>query len=136
MCSVGHMTTPARVFRNLVGGEFVDGVDGAVREVLNPATGEVIGEVPDCGPADVERAMAAAREARIPWRDTTPGQRQEALLALAAAVERHLDEFAELESLNVGKPMSLASGEVPMCVGELRFHGGAARMRTGPAGDE
>ena len=96
-----------RPFRNLVGGELVEGVDGAAREVRSPATGEVIAEVPDGSMADVERAMAAAREARIPWRDTTPGQRMEALLGLAALVERHSDELAELESLNVGKPMSL-----------------------------
>ena len=125
-----------RPFRNLVGGELVEGVDGATREVRSPATGEVIAEVPDGSMADVERAMAAAREARIPWRDTTPAQRMEALLGLAALVDRHSDELAELESLNVGKPMSLAREELPICADELRFYAGAARGLNAPAANE
>ena len=125
-----------RPFRNLVGGELVEGLDGAIREVRSPATGEVIAEVPDGSMADVERAMAAAREARIPWRDTTPAQRMEALLGLAALVDRHSDELAELESLNVGKPMSLAQEELPICVDELRFYAGAARALNAPAANE
>ena len=56
----------------------------------------------------------------------------EALLGLAALVERHSDELAELESLNVGKPMSLAKEELPICADELRFYAGAARMLTPP----
>ncbi|MES1193959.1 MAG: aldehyde dehydrogenase family protein, partial [Solirubrobacterales bacterium] len=75
--------------RNLVGGELVDAVDGATREILNPATGEIIARVPEGSAADVERAVAAARAARIPWRDTTPGKRQELLLALAETIDRH-----------------------------------------------
>ena len=125
-----------RPFRNLVGGELVEGVDGATREVRSPATGEVIAEVPDGSMGDVERAMAAAREARIPWRDTTPAQRMEALLGLAALVDRHSDELAELESLNVGKPMSLAREELPICADELRFYAGAARALNAPAANE
>jgi 1-pyrroline dehydrogenase len=128
--------TTVRAFRNLVGGELVDGVEGATRDVLNPATGEVIGRVPDGTTADVQRAMAAARAARIPWRDTTPQQRMEAMLALADAVERHSDELAALESANVGKPQSLAAEELPICVDELRFFAGAARTMPAPAAGE
>ena len=131
------MTTAAtRTFRNFVGGELVDGVEGATRDVLAPATGEVIASVPDGTIDDVERAMAAAREARIGWRDTTPGQRMEALLALADLVDSHTDELAALESLNVGKPMALAYEELPVCADELRFFAGAARSLTGPAANE
>jgi betaine-aldehyde dehydrogenase/aminobutyraldehyde dehydrogenase len=129
-------TTTIPEFRNLVGGELVDGVDGATRDILNPATGEVIGRVPDGTQADVERAMAAARAARIPWRDTTPGQRMEALLALADAIDRHADELALLESANVGKPASLAAEELPLCSDELRFFAGAARTMQAPAAGE
>jgi betaine-aldehyde dehydrogenase/aminobutyraldehyde dehydrogenase len=129
-------TTTTPEFRNLVGGELVGGVDGATREILNPATGEVIGRVPDGTQADVERAMTAARAARIPWRDTTPGQRMEALLALADAVDRHADELATLESANVGKPLSLAAEELPICSDELRFFAGAARTMSAPAAGE
>jgi betaine-aldehyde dehydrogenase/aminobutyraldehyde dehydrogenase len=129
-------TTTIPEFRNLVGGELVDGVDGATRDILNPATGEVIGRVPDGARADVERAMAAARAARIPWRDTTPGRRMEALLALADAVDRHAEELAALESANVGKPLSLAAEELPICSDELRFFAGAARTMSAPAAGE
>ena len=75
------MSITEHALRNLVGGELVDAVEGGVREVLNPATGEVIAEVPEGTPADVERAVAAARGRRSRWRDTTPGERQELLLS-------------------------------------------------------
>jgi betaine-aldehyde dehydrogenase/aminobutyraldehyde dehydrogenase len=122
--------------RNLVGGELLDAVDGATREILNPATGEVIARVPEGAAADVERAVRAARAARIPWRDTTPGRRQELLLALADTIDRHGAELAALESLNVGKPHSLAAEELPICADELRFFAGAARTMNGPAAGE
>jgi hypothetical protein len=127
-------TAPA--YRNLVGGELLDAVDGATRDIVNPATGAVIGSVPEGTQSDVDRAMEAARAARIPWRDTTPGQRMEHLLALADAVDRHADELAALESANVGKPRSLAGEELPICSDELRFFAGAARTAHAPAAGE
>jgi betaine-aldehyde dehydrogenase/aminobutyraldehyde dehydrogenase len=129
-------TTTIPEFRNLVGGELVDGVDGALRDVLNPATGAVIARVPEGTEADVERAIAAARAARIPWRDTTPGRRMELMLALADAVDAHAGELAALESANVGKPVSLAAEELPICSDELRFFAGAARTLSAPAAGE
>ena len=123
-------------YRNLVGGELVESAEGATRDVLNPATGEVMASVPEGGADDVERAMAAARAARIPWRDTTPGQRMEALLALAQAVDDHAEELAAIESANVGKPRSLAAEELPICSDELRFFAGAARTMSAPAAGE
>jgi betaine-aldehyde dehydrogenase/aminobutyraldehyde dehydrogenase len=122
--------------RNLVGGELVAGVEGATREVLNPATGRVIARVPEGGAADVERAVAAARAARIPYRDTTPGRRQELLLAMADVVDRHAGELAALEVANVGKPGSLAAEELPICADELRFFAGAARTLQGLSAGE
>jgi len=122
--------------RNLVGGELIAGVDGATRDVLNPATGEVIARVPEGTAADVQRAVAAARAARIGWRDTTPGRRQEVLLEMAAVIDRQADELAALESANVGKPMSLAAEELPICADELRFFAGAARVLQGMSAGE
>ena len=114
-------------FRNLVAGELVDAVDGGTREIVNPADGQIIGRVPEGTQADVERALGAARAARPGWRDTTPGKRMEALLALADVVDRHADELAALECANVGKPRSLAAEELPICSDEPRFFAGAAR---------
>lgn len=122
--------------RNLVGGEMIAAVDGNTRDVLNPATGEVIARVPEGTAADVERAVAAARAARIAWRDTTPGARQERLLAMADVIDRHAEELAGLESANVGKPMSLAAEELPICADELRFFAGAARVMQGQSAGE
>src|SRR6516165_1238704 len=121
---------------NLVGGELVGAVDGATRDVVNPASGQIIGRVPEGSDADVDRAVDAARAARIGWRDTTPGQRMEMLLALADAVDRHADELAALESANVGKPQTLAAEELPICSDELRFFAGAARTMEAPAAGE
>ncbi|WP_445149800.1 aminobutyraldehyde dehydrogenase [Baekduia sp. Peel2402] len=123
-------------FKNLVGGELVEGVEGATREVLNPATGEVIARVPEGGAADVERAVAAAREARIGFRDTIPAKRQELLLAMADVLDAHAEELAALEIANVGKPNSLAAEEMPICSDELRFFAGAARTMQGQATGE
>jgi len=121
---------------NLVGGELVGAVDGATRDIVNPASGQSIGRVPEGSDADVDRAVDAARAARIGWRDTTPGQRMEALLALADAIDRHADELAALESANVGKPQTLAAEELPICSDELRFFAGAARTMEAPAAGE
>jgi 1-pyrroline dehydrogenase len=122
--------------RNLVGGELVDGVEGATREIVNPATGETIAHVPEGTAADVERAVAAARKARIGWRDTTPQRRQELLLAMADVMDAHAEELQALESANVGKPHALAAEELPICSDELRFFAGAARTAHAPAAGE
>jgi acyl-CoA reductase-like NAD-dependent aldehyde dehydrogenase len=75
--------------KNLVGGEWVDALDGQTMEVLNPATGEVIAEVPKCSDADVERAVDAARTAWDEWQTKTPKDRMELLLALANVMEEN-----------------------------------------------
>jgi 1-pyrroline dehydrogenase len=128
--------TEVRAFGNLVGGEIVDGVEGATREVLNPASGEVIARVPEGSAADVERAVAAARAARIGFRDTIPAKRQELLLAMADVLDGHAEELAALEIANVGKPHALAAEEMPICADELRFFAGAARTMQGQVAGE
>src|SRR5829696_8223131 len=128
------ITEPA--LRNLVAGDFVDAVEGGVREIVNPATGDVIAEVPEGGQADVDRAVAAAKAAFPGWRDTTPGERSQALLRLADLLEEHGEELCALESANVGKPMSVAREEMPITVDNLRFFAGAARTLEGRAAGE
>src|SRR5213079_1310982 len=122
--------------KNFVGGEWVDAVDGGTMEVLNPATGETIAEVPSGTQADVDRAVEAAKKALPEWLETTPGERAEALLKLADAIDEHTDELAELESVNVGKPLSYAKDEMPVCADNLRFFAGAARILEGKASGE
>jgi 1-pyrroline dehydrogenase len=122
--------------KNFVGGEWVDAVEGGTMEVLNPATGETIAEVPSGTQADVDRAVEAAKKALPEWMETTPGERAEALLKLADAVEDNAEDLAELESANVGKPLSYARDEMPVSADNLSFFAGAARVLEGKsAGD-
>src|SRR5436190_2373875 len=130
------MTVTVEQRKNLVGGEWVDSASGETMEVLNPATGETIAEVPRASAEDVDRAVQAAKKALVEWRETTPGERAEALLKLAAAIDEHADELAELESRNVGKPLSYAKDELPVCADNFRFFAGAARVLEGKSAGE
>jgi betaine-aldehyde dehydrogenase/aminobutyraldehyde dehydrogenase len=105
-------------------------------EVLNPATGETIAEVPAASAADVDRAVAAAKKALPDWLETTPAERAELLLKLAQIIEDNAEELAELESRNVGKPLSYARDELPVCADNIRFFAGAARILEGRASGE
>jgi aminobutyraldehyde dehydrogenase len=122
--------------QNFVGGEWVDAVEGGVQEVLNPATGEAIGEVPRGSQADVDRAVEAAKRAFPEWRETTPQERAEMLLRLADALEEHAEELERVESTNVGKPHSIVVDEIPVAADNLRFFAGAGRVLEGRAAGE
>ena len=113
--------------QNFIGGRWAPAADGATDEVLNPATGEVLAEVASGGAADADAAVAAARTAFETWGLTTPRERSEKLLALAAAIEGDLDELKRLEMANVGKPVSIIEFEFDLLVDNLRFFAGAAR---------
>src|SRR2546423_2130179 len=130
------MSVTVSSYKNLVGSEWVDSASGETMEVLNPATGETIAEVPRASAEDVDRAVQAAKKALPEWLETTPGERAELLLKLAAAIDDHADELAELESRNVGKPLSYAKDELPVCADNLRFFAGAARVLEGKSAGE
>jgi 1-pyrroline dehydrogenase len=122
--------------KNFVGGEWVDAVEGGTMEVLNPSTGETIAKVPRGTQADVDRAVEAAKKALPEWLETTPGERAEALLKLADAIDENTDELAELESQNVGKPLPAAKDEMPVSSDNVRFFAGAARLLEGKSAGE
>ena len=130
------MSTTVTSYKNLVGGEWVDAVEGETMEVLNPATGEVIAEVPRGTEADVERAVDGARKALPDWLEKTPKDRMELLLRLADVLEANGEELARLESRNVGKPMWIARDEIPFSADCLRFFAGAARTLEGKSAAE
>src|SRR3954452_6715168 len=130
------MSVTVSQHKNFVGGEWVDAVEGGTMEVLNPATGDVIAEVPSGTQADVDRAVEAAKKALPEWLETTPGEGGEELLKLADAIEDNADELAELESKNVGKPLSYARDEMPVSADNLRFFAGAARLLEGKSAGE
>ena len=84
-------------YQNDIGGELADAVEGAEREVLAPTTGSQVARVPEGTQADVDRAVAAAARAFETWGQTTPADRATALLGLAARLEAHSEELAQLE---------------------------------------
>jgi aminobutyraldehyde dehydrogenase len=116
----------------LVGGRLEIG-SGAPETILNPRTGEVIAEVPEAAPAQVNEAVAAAASAFEGWSRTTPAERSLLLLKLADVIERDAEEYAGLESLNCGKPRHLVlADEIPAVVDCFRFFAGAVRTMQGP----
>jgi betaine-aldehyde dehydrogenase len=126
-----------RTLRNFIGGELVEPADGGYADLTDPSTGEVFASAPVSGPADVDRAMRAAETAFETWCDTTPGERQLALLRVADAIEARADELVDVECRNTGKPRALTrSEEVPPAVDQLRFFAGAARVLEGRAAGE
>jgi len=131
-------TTAQRTLQNFIDGASVDPAEGRTSAIVNPATGEEIGQAPDSTQADVERAVKAARDAfEGGWGTSTPGERALALLKLADAIEERGDEIAELEADNAGKPLqAVKDDEIPVMVDQIRFFAGAARCMEGkPAGE-
>src|SRR5437764_14257212 len=127
------MATAVMHRQMFIGGEWVDSSSGETQPVMNPATGEVIAEVPKATAEDVNRAVVAAREAfQSAWLDSTPSERQRALLKVADLIEEHGEEFGRLESQNVGKVYSLTmSEEIPVIADNIRFFAGGARALEG-----
>jgi len=126
-----------RSVSNFINGEQVPAADGRTLDVTNPATGQVYLTSPLSGPEDVDRAYQAAGAAFQTWRDTTPSERQQALLKFADAVESRAEEIIAVESENTGKPIGLTrSEEIPPMVDQLRFFAGAARVLEGRSAGE
>ncbi|MCL5500019.1 aminobutyraldehyde dehydrogenase [Escherichia coli] len=119
-----------------INGALVDG-EGEKQAVFNPATGEVLLEIAEASPAQVDAAVKAADEAFKTWRQTTPKARAECLLQLAQVIEDNAETFAMLESLNCGKPLHcVLSDEIPAVADVFRFFAGAARCLNGLAAGE
>ncbi len=122
---------------NFVDGERRDPADGRTSDLVDPVTGEVYASAPLSSEADVDHAYGAAARAFETWRDTTPAERQHALLKLADALESRAAEFVAVESQDTGKPVGLTGEEeIPPAVDQLRFFAGAARVLEGRAAGE
>jgi betaine-aldehyde dehydrogenase len=132
------MASPAaRSISNFINGESVPAADGRTLEVTNPTTGEVYLNSPLSGAEDIDRAYQAAAAAFETWRETTPSERQVALLKFADAIEARGEELVAVESENTGKPISMTrSEEVPPMVDQIRFFAGAARLLEGRSAGE
>ena len=126
-------------YKLLINGELVNSSAGKMVNDIGPATGEPIAQVPESSVEDVNRAVAAAREAYKDgrWSDLPHGARAATLEKLASLLDAHASELAELESQDAGKPIKLArDSDIPFTVDNLHFFAGAARHLGGTAASE
>lgn len=122
--------------QHFVDGAWLDDAEASSFSLIDPSTGAEVSRAPIASPELVDRAVAAARDAFNDWRLTTPKERSQYLLKLADRIEESADEFARLESGNVGKPIANAAEEIPLIVDLVRFYAGAVRVSEGTATGE
>ena len=118
----------------LIGGRWLEAASGNTFPTYNPATGEVLAQVAEGNSIDVDRAVTAARKAfeSGPWRRLTASERGRLIWKLADLLESHLEEFAQLESLDNGKPVSVArAADLPLAVDLFRYMAGWATKIEG-----
>ncbi len=107
---------------NFIGGHFLPPASGNYIPDINPATGEVIADLPDSGADDVNAAVEAAQKAFPDWSRKTDEERSKLLLRLADLIEQNTEELAQLESCDSGKPVSLARTlDIPRAAHNFRF---------------
>ncbi|MEJ0014150.1 MAG: gamma-aminobutyraldehyde dehydrogenase [Actinomycetota bacterium] len=122
---------------NFIAGASSPSQSGTTTEIINPSTGLAYSSAQLSNGVDVNHAVDAASKAFEVWRETTPSERQRALLKIADALESRADELIAIESENTGKPISLTkSEEVPPMLDQIRFFAGAARNLEGKSAGE
>ena len=113
--------------KNYIGGKMLEAAGGQWLENFEPATGQVYSRIPDSATSDIDAAVAAAAGAFPGWSATPAAERSQWLLKLAALVERDLETLVRAESVDSGKPVTLARGlDIPRAVSNLRFFAAAA----------
>jgi len=105
-------------------------------DVINPATGDTIAEVPNMSADEVDDAVERAKNALPEWLDATPKERSELLHRLADVIDDNAEELAQIESRTVGKPLMVSRDEMPFSADNLRFFAGAARNLEGKSAGE
>jgi aldehyde dehydrogenase (NAD+) len=128
---VKTVSTPTSL---LINNQWVESESGKTFPTINPATGEELARVAEADAADVDKAVAAARNAleRGPWRTTSATERGRLLNRLADLIEQNADEIARLETLDNGMPLTVARGvAIPLTLGQLRYFAGWADKNHG-----
>src|SRR6059058_5833306 len=116
------MTKTAEKIQNFIEGQFVEPLGGRYLDNIEPATGKPYSQVADSDSRDVELAVAAAEKAFADWSRTPAADRSRILLRIADLIERDLEKFARAESIDTGKPLSLArSLDIPRAASNFRF---------------
>ncbi|GBF50008.1 gamma-aminobutyraldehyde dehydrogenase [Leptospira ryugenii] len=127
-------------YQHWINGKWTESKSKKTSKIENPATEEIIAEVSEGSPEDIDAAVTVADKAFYDgrWSMLSPGERSNALYRLADLLAKHTEEFAKVESENVGKPyknLSLA-GDIPFAIDNLRFFAGAAREVHGSRAGE
>src|ERR1700724_3527097 len=118
----------------LINGQWVNSASGKTFPTINPATGEELARIAEADAADVDKAVAAARAAceKGAWRKMTASQRGNLMYKLADLIEKNLDELAQLEALDNGKPYSVArAADLPLTIACYRYYAGWADKLQG-----
>jgi phenylacetaldehyde dehydrogenase len=117
----------------LINGKWVEAASGKTFPTYNPATGDVLANIAEGDQADIDAAVKAARAAfNGPWRKMTASQRGKLIWKLGDLIDQHLEEFAELESLDNGKPLTVArAADVPLAAELFRYMAGWATKIEG-----
>jgi acyl-CoA reductase-like NAD-dependent aldehyde dehydrogenase len=115
---------PKKLF---IGGKWVEAASGKTFDTIDPSTGELLAKVAEGGAADIDRAVAAARKAHESgvWRDLPPSERAKALWRVGDLIDEHALEFAQLDSLDNGKPINeMLLADVPVSAATFRYYAG------------
>ena len=118
----------------LIGGKWIEAASGKTFATFNPATGGVLAQVAEGDREDIDRAVKAGRRAfeSGPWRRMTPSERGRLIWKLADLLEAHLEEFAQIETLDNGKPITVSrAADVPLAVDLFRYMAGWATKIEG-----
>ncbi len=123
-----------KTHKMLINGKWVDAASGKTFPTYNPATGDVLSNVAEGDKEDINRAVKAARAAfeTGPWGKIAPSERARMIWKLADLLEKNLEEFAQLESLDNGKPLKVArAADVPLAIDHFRYYAGWATKIEG-----
>jgi len=123
-------------YGHFIDGKWVDGASGEKIAMMNPATGEILSHIQSGSPPDVDRAVAAAHRAFPKWSRSTAAERQAILIEMARRLRTRLADYAMMETLNNGKPISEAMGfDLPMAIEQFEVFAGAAFQLKGETVD-
>lgn len=131
-----HLATILPPSGHFIGGSFVPGLGTGLLDIVDPSTEHTITSVLAGTAADVDVAVAAAREAQKSWGSTTPRERSEVLHLIANVIEANRGDFEALEAANTGKPWAVAEDDVSSTIDTFRFMAGASRTLTSMAGGD
>lgn len=126
-------TFVSKPLKMLIGGKWVEALSGKRRKIRNPADGSVITTAPEAGKEDVDEAVRQARKAfeEGTWSTMKPNERAKLLLKLADLIEEHAEEFAHLDTLDYGQPLSTTTGFAAAAANNFRYYAGWTTKITG-----